>query len=173
MDNKYKRITVSSVLCFLNFEDEYLFLKRAETKKIDPGKINGVGGKLEPRENHLEAAIREIEEETSYRLIEQNLKFEGIIRLESDLENSEYAEDWVMTVFSAEVSEKVTKFDKVDEEGELFWSKLSDIKNNSDLITDVKLIIDYLEKDDSTFYMNAVVNNEFEITHHSLDIIKR
>ena len=67
-DKKYRRLVQTSVTCFLYHGDDYLFLKRNLSKRIDPGRLNGIGGRVEPRENYLDAAIRETKEETGYQV---------------------------------------------------------------------------------------------------------
>ena len=55
-----------SVTNFLHHGDDYLFVHRNKKTdhQVDSGRLNGIGGKLEPEEDFLQAAIRETEEET-------------------------------------------------------------------------------------------------------------
>lgn len=55
---------VPRVLIFLRRGDEVLLLKGAPDKKIWANKYNGVGGHVDPREDLLTAAQRELVEET-------------------------------------------------------------------------------------------------------------
>lgn len=54
------------VAAFLRNNDQYLLMKRADNRKINPGFWSGVGGHIEPHEinNPLAACYREIEEES-------------------------------------------------------------------------------------------------------------
>ncbi len=57
------------VAAFLHNSNEYLLMKRADNRKINPGFWSGVGGHIEPHEinDPLLACYREIEEETGIR----------------------------------------------------------------------------------------------------------
>lgn len=57
-------MTKPRTLIFLFWSDRVLLLKRALEKKIWPGYYNGVGGQVEPGEDILTGARRELEEET-------------------------------------------------------------------------------------------------------------
>jgi 8-oxo-dGTP diphosphatase len=127
MEDHYIRKVQTSVTCFLHVGDDYLFLKRKMTKKIDPGKVNGVGGKLEMGEDYVTAALREITEETGYVLTKEKLEFSGIIKLQEGL-----AEDWILCCFKAEVESKEIPIGTDTEDGELFWvpkDKLATLKD--------------------------------------------
>jgi len=51
--------TIYSVTNFLHCGDDYLFIHRTKRQnKTDGNRLNGIGGKLEPGENFLQAAIR-------------------------------------------------------------------------------------------------------------------
>jgi len=56
--------TVLSVNALIWSGGKVLMLKRADTKKVDPGLYAGIGGKVEPHESFFDALRREIEEET-------------------------------------------------------------------------------------------------------------
>jgi 8-oxo-dGTP diphosphatase len=55
---------IPRVLCFLECDDKVLLIRRAAHKRLWPNLYNGVGGHMEPGETPLEAAFREIHEET-------------------------------------------------------------------------------------------------------------
>src|SRR5258708_5795999 len=99
-----KRITQLSVNNYIYCGDYYLFLKRAETKKIDPGMMNVVGGRVEPDEDYLTACIRETEEETGLKITPKQIKFAGILH---HIEG--YEKDWVIAFFKTKVSTKKPK----------------------------------------------------------------
>jgi len=100
-DTKYRRLVQTSVTCFLYHADDYLFVKRSLTKRIDPGRLNGIGGKIEPHENYLDAAIRETEKETGYKVSVDDITLSGVVKLEGG-----YVEDWVMCFFKIKVPHK-------------------------------------------------------------------
>lgn len=62
--------------CFLEFEDKILLLHRQD--HTSQGNLWGIpGGKLEKRELPLEAAIREVQEETGFDISEQDICYFG------------------------------------------------------------------------------------------------
>lgn len=58
---------VPRVLVFLTRGDEVLLMKRADDRPVFPGLYNGLGGHVERSESVLDAAFREIEEESGLR----------------------------------------------------------------------------------------------------------
>ncbi len=65
-------------LCFLTRGDDILMLKRVNAP--NRGLWNGVGGKIGPWETPVDACLREVREETGYRLTA--LRFHGILTWE-------------------------------------------------------------------------------------------
>lgn len=59
-----KYLVVPRTLIFIFHEDEVLLLKGAPTKKIWAGLYNGIGGHVEPGEDILSSAKRELQEES-------------------------------------------------------------------------------------------------------------
>jgi 8-oxo-dGTP diphosphatase len=72
---------VPRVLCFVTLGDEVLLLKGAPTKKIWPGKYNGLGGHVERGESVHAAALREIREEAGVPVTD--LQLCGVITIET------------------------------------------------------------------------------------------
>ncbi len=72
---------VPRVLCFVTLGDEVLLLKGAPTKKIWPGKYNGLGGHVERGESVHAAAMREIREEAGVEV--KDLRLCGVITIET------------------------------------------------------------------------------------------
>ena len=72
---------VPRVLCFVTLGDEVLLLKGAPTKKIWPGKYNGLGGHVERGESMHAAALREIREEAGVEV--KDLRLRGVITIET------------------------------------------------------------------------------------------
>src|SRR5574341_1428884 len=72
---------VPRVLCFVTLGDEMLLLKGAPTKKIWPGKYNGLGGHVERGESVNAAARREIREEAGMEV--KDLRLRGVITIET------------------------------------------------------------------------------------------
>lgn len=59
-----RHTVVPRTLTFLTCRGQVLLLRGAPNKRIWPGKLNGVGGHLEPGEDALTGARREVREET-------------------------------------------------------------------------------------------------------------
>ena len=58
----------TSVVLIFNKDDEILIIKRSKTAPWMPNKWSLVGGGVEKNENYLDAAIREVKEETSLKV---------------------------------------------------------------------------------------------------------
>ncbi|MBD3280695.1 NUDIX domain-containing protein [Candidatus Dojkabacteria bacterium] len=166
--DKHIRKVQAAVDCFITNGDEFLMLKRAQSKKIDPGKLNGIGGRVDPGENFLEAAIREIEEETGYVLDEKAFKLVGVIRLEGG-----YSEDWVMCFFKVEVSSKQIPIGNKTDDGELLWLHKDKILDSGyELIDDLNYCFKDIIKSEGTFFMNAEMNKDEKVDKVSISKVK-
>jgi 8-oxo-dGTP diphosphatase len=62
--------TILSVNALIWCKGKVLLLKRADTKRVDPGIYSGIGGKVEPHESFYDALVREVEEETGIKEFE-------------------------------------------------------------------------------------------------------
>lgn len=154
--DKYTRSVQSTVTCFLKHEDYYLLLKRGPHKRIDPNKYNGVGGRVEVGETYVQAAIREIEEETGYKVSEQDLHLVTI----GSLENA-YNVDWNMCFFTAVVSTKEIPLGNNTEDGELLWIHKDDVLSGKyDLIYDLEYCFkEIIEEKELVFFAGKVKDN--------------
>lgn len=163
-EQKYVRKVQTSVTNFLYCGDEYLFLKRHENKRVDPGCLNGIGGRLEPGEDYLTAAIRETQEETGYVIGPEHLKLAGVVKLEGG-----YDEDWVMCFFSIRVSNKHVPIGAKTEDGDLVW-----IHKDKVLDSEYKLVDDlnYCFKDiverKRIFFLTAKVDDSKKLYSTSI-----
>src|SRR5581483_1710568 len=104
------------------FEGERVLLIHRGGKPGDyhEGKWNGLGGKLEKGESPLEAARRELHEESGLDLPEGRFRALGTITF-PDFKAHKH-EDWIVFVFRAEVS--ATEASRVHheiQEGSLHW----------------------------------------------------
>lgn len=59
---------VPRTLVFLTRGDQILLLRGARDKRLWAGKYNGIGGHLEPNESPHASALRELREETGFRV---------------------------------------------------------------------------------------------------------
>jgi 8-oxo-dGTP pyrophosphatase MutT (NUDIX family) len=155
----------TSVTCFLYHGDNYLFLKRSANKRIDPGRLNGVGGRLDPGESYLDAAIRETEEETGYRVNIEDVSLAGIVKLEGG-----YPEDWVMSFFKIRVPHMNIPVNDISrEEGELIWLHKDKILDSDyDLVDDLNYCMQDIVNGKEQFFITAQLDEKQKITSASV-----
>lgn len=65
---------------FFDTERRRVWLVRKQRPEWQKGRLNGIGGKIEPGETALDAIVREFAEETGYRLAPE--RWEEIVRLD-------------------------------------------------------------------------------------------
>ena len=123
-------VLIPRVLCFITHGREVLLLKGAPTKRIWPGKYNGVGGHVERDEDVRSAALREIREETRIRV--RDLRLRGIANIDSG-EPAGIG----LYVFTARAESRQTK---PSSEGSLEWAPFECV-TDLDLVEDLPLIL--------------------------------
>ena len=160
-DAKYRRLVQTSVTCFLYHGDNFLFVKRSLKKRIDPGRLNGVGGRLEPGENYLDAAIRETEEETGYRVSIEDVSLAGVVKLEGG-----YPEDWVMCFFKIKVPHMNLPIEgDPNDEGEPVWLHKDKILGSEyDLVDDLNYCMQDIINGKEVFFITAQLDKNQKIT---------
>lgn len=118
-------------------DDKFLVLKRSLKKHLDPGKLHFSGGKVDPNEEPLCAAKRELFEETGLEV--DNIRLEAVI---TELSPYHQGENWLVFYFSGNY--KSGKLKK-SPEGEFFWlNKKEIIDQRQNLIPAVRVIVDYI-----------------------------
>lgn len=157
----YIRKVQTSVTNFLYFGDEYLFVHRGPHKKIDPGRLNGIGGRVDPGENYLEAAIRETVEETGYQVSPKDIRLAGIVKLEGG-----YEEDWVMCFFKIKVVTKNIPKGENSAEGKFIWlDKDKVLDSGYELVDDLNYCFKEIVEGKSIFFMTAKLNKQQKIVN--------
>ena len=165
---KYIRKVQTSVTNFLYHKDDYLFVHRNLDKWIDPGRLNGIGGRVEPGENYLDAAIRETEEETGYKVIPENIKLSGIVKLEGG-----YREDWVMCFFKIYVPTKIIPRGHKTEDGDLMWiNKDKVLDSKYELVDDLNYCFKDIVAEKEQFFITAQLDKDEKIYKTSIAKIK-
>lgn len=138
--------TIKSVTCFLTFEDRFLFIHR--TKKgnaTDAGKLNGIGGKVEPGEDFLSAAIRETQEETGIIVRPEMCQLKAIVNMSGG-----YPDDWLMCFFKIEVLSLDLPTGLENDEGELLWlPKEQVLTSKYELVDDLHYCWEHLANNDT------------------------
>lgn len=99
------------IAVFNQTEDKWLMCRRR--KNPYKGLANLVGGKIEPNENRMEAAYRELQEETSIT--------KNDIVLSHLMDFTYYKENCFIEVYVGKLNKEIEVF---GDENELFWSDL-------------------------------------------------
>lgn len=127
-----KNIPAVLIYCRHGFRDGARILmihRNSETRPGDDhsGKWNGLGGKCEKNESYLEAARRELREESGLDLPKERFRSLGLLQFPNFKAHKN--EDWTVMVFAAEVEENelVHVIPKSDE-GELHWIPEADLE---------------------------------------------
>lgn len=137
------RLINESVDVFLALAGNFLLLKRLPDSAVDPGKYNGIGGRVHLGETYLEAAVRKIREETGYGLTGEDLHFSGLAR-EEGCSNG----DWLIAYYFATVHEEVPPLGWRTPAGELEWVPADKVLTK-DVLPDLPAIFPEVIKPDS------------------------
>ncbi len=163
-EEKYIRKVQTAVNNFIFHGDDYLMLHRKKSARVDPGRLNTIGGRVEPGENFLDAVVRETEEETGYVIDSEDISLAGVVKLEGG-----YDEDWVMMFFKTAVDSKEIPHGSKTDDGELLW-----IHKDKVLDSDFELVDDfyYCFKDvvasDSIFFLTAKLDEKQKVRDVSM-----
>ncbi|HVE13133.1 MAG TPA: 8-oxo-dGTP diphosphatase [Elusimicrobiota bacterium] len=115
------RKSIPAVLVYPRFGGRTLMLHRNARPGADfhHGKWNGLGGKMEPGESPLEAAARELREESGLRPARRAFRALGVLHF-PDFKPAR-REDWMVFVFDVRVSAQDSRRRLSCPEGELHW----------------------------------------------------
>ncbi|NRB62957.1 MAG: NUDIX domain-containing protein [Saprospiraceae bacterium] len=139
----------SASMIILKNQHAFLLLKRNKQPHI--GKYVPVGGKLEPFEDPLTAALRELEEETGIRL--DQLSYAGHL-----VETSPLTYNWQSNIYWAEIDHVTPPYCS---EGILTWITYTDLPKIPTPRTDRYIFEFVLES--RPFALNAIYNSEMEL----------
>lgn len=114
--------TILSVNALILCDGKVLMLKRADTKKVDPGLYGGIGGKVEPHESFYDALYREVEEETGIKELE-NIRLYSVTQHPYPPDDSE----WVNLYFTASIPKQIKI--KPTKDGTFHWVNPKDSDN--------------------------------------------
>lgn len=117
---------------FLVINNKVLLLKRKSDKKMWPGKLLGVGGKIEPHEDLFHGAQREFHEETGAKL--ENISLKGTFSWEDESELSGINFIFTSTKYSGKIQHQ-------SDEGELLWMNINDALKSDILAPHIPLYL--------------------------------
>lgn len=148
-----------TTLCYIEKEEKYLMLHRV-VKKNDTNKDKwiGVGGRFEADESPQDCVLREVLEETGYRL--SSYKLRGIVTFVSRKYETEYMFLFTADGFEGEPIEC--------DEGVLEWVDKKSVYDFNIWEGD-KIFFRLLEERDSFFSLKLVYNENDELIEAILD----
>ena len=148
-----------STLCYLEKDGKYLMLHRtAKEQDINKDKWIGVGGHFEADESPEECLLREVREETGYRL--DSFRYRGVVTFVSGGVVTEY-----MSLFTADrFSGRPTACD----EGELEWVDKRDV-GKLNLWEGDKIFFRLLEEREDFFSLKLVYDGNGTLVYAALD----
>lgn len=159
MKNCRSRALKLTTLCYIEKDEKYLMLHRV-VKKNDTNKDKwiGVGGRFEADESPQDCVLREVLEETGYRLTSYKLR--GIVTFVSGKYETEYMFLFTADGFEGEPIEC--------DEGVLEWVDKKSVYDLNIWEGD-KIFFRLLEERDSFFSLKLVYNENDELIESVLD----
>jgi 8-oxo-dGTP diphosphatase len=156
IDNR-RHTVVPRTLSFITHGRDVLLLRGAPTKRIWAGKLNGIGGHVEPDEDVYTSARREIAEEAGLEV--ETLTLRGILHIS----HPEVDPGVMLIVFTGQSSSKKVR---CSPEGELLWRPL-DALPETELVHDLPLLLPRLfapGAHERMIYGHYVVDDAGEMT---------
>lgn len=154
--------TRMSTLCYIQRDDKYLMLHRVKKENdINKDKWIGVGGHFEEGESPEECLVREVGEETGYKLTDYS--FRGIVTFVYGALGEEVVE--YMHLFTGE---NVKGEPKTCDEGVLEWIPKKDVMK-LDLWEGDKIFLKLLDEKSGFFSLKLVYNEKTQLIKAVLD----
>ncbi len=121
------RKVIPAVLIYPRWRDQILMIHRDSGRPGDyhAGKWNGLGGKLEADESPLEAAVRELREESGLEPGREAFRSLGVLQFPNF--KAHKSEDWVCWIYSARIEGGSAPKPVATHEGSLHWVPAADL----------------------------------------------
>ncbi len=163
------RILKSCVTVFPRYQDQYLFLFRSDQATVDAGRVNGVGGKVKPKENFVQAAVRETNEETGYKLSAHDFQFHGFLRTCNG-----YEVDWLVAFFTAQVASNHIPIGRNCPEGKLKWLTVDQLfQQKQDLVDDLHYLFRIIDQGQQQFFGTAQLSSREKVVDMNLTCLDK
>ena len=130
-----RHTVIPRTLSFITYERNVLLLRGAPTKRIWPGKLNGIGGHVEPGETIYESAQREIWEETGLWI--PRLTLRGIVHIAGPQGSPQASPGVLIALFTGQAPSRQVR---PSSEGELAWYPLDALPTH-ELVEDLPVLL--------------------------------
>lgn len=141
---------------YVKKDNKVLLLKRKLNKQINPGRLSGLGGKIEPKETLFDSAKREVQEESG--LIITNPKLKGTMYKVT--EESVAA----MYIFLAEEFEGQLRSES--DEGSLAWYAIDQLDNIDTIVDHQKLYMQKILQKNNSFFSGMTIYKNGKIVEY-------
>jgi 8-oxo-dGTP diphosphatase len=132
IDNQRYRVIPRTLIFLINKCDQVLLLKGSQSKRLWSGLFNGIGGHIEKGEDILQAACRELHEETGLEGVDLHLC--GQVMVDGP-EQTGIALFVYKGICAADVGTLINSI-----EGELHWFDLTEL-NEIPLVEDLRVLL--------------------------------
>ncbi len=154
-----------SVTIFLHHQGKYLIIHRWNNGKVDSGRLNGVGGKVDPGETFLQTVIRETKEETGYEIQAKDISFCGLA-----VTREGYDVDWLVGFFKVEVPDKNIPIGDQCKEGKFLWLKPEEVFTQGiELVDDLHYLLEKIDKNETTFFAHFQIDDQEKVKESRID----
>ena len=122
----------TTIILFNEKLDKVLMMKRNGNKKLSPGAWANIGGKIEWAEYTLDAAVREVWEETGFRIRKKDLRF---------VTYSERVGHELILIYTAKIKERSPKM--TDEHSHAGWFEIKKLPKPriKDPVQEAKIVL--------------------------------
>ena len=148
-------VVIPYCLVYLKSRRKVLLIKKSEGRS-HAGEWIGLGGKLEPSEDPVSAAVREFREESGLTIADPQLRgtFIWIDEVHCGIVHIVTATRWTGTLTGSE-------------EGELQWHRIEDLGTLAGLASHQPLFLDTVLLDGDCFYSGAAVVRENKMVEYA------